>query len=119
MGMASVTELVKSYYTTVDAGDPGATSALFASDASYDRPGYPTMVGRQITDFYHGERVIETGSHSLTEVLVDNDRASSRGVFTGRLKDGTETSVGFADFFLFNSEGLIAERTTYFYLAAV
>lgn len=117
--MATVNELVKRYYSTVDAGDAHATSALFASDASYDRPGYPTMVGSQITDFYHGERVIETGSHALGEVLVEGDRASSRGVFTGRLKDGTETSVGFADFFLFDTEGLIAERTTYFYQAAV
>src|SRR5699024_12545039 len=86
--MASVTELVKRYYTTVDAGDADATSALFAADASYDRPGYPTMVGQQITDFYHGERVIDSGAHSLQEILVDGDRASSRGVFNGRLKDG-------------------------------
>src|SRR5699024_4033587 len=78
--MASVTELVKRYYTTVDAGDADATSALFAADASYDRPGYPTMVGQQITDFYHGERVIDSGAHSLQEILVDGDRASSRGV---------------------------------------
>lgn len=117
--MPSVTELVKRYYSTVDAGDAGATSALFAAHASYDRPGYPTMVGQQITDFYHGERVIESGAHSLQEIIVDGDRASSRGVFSGRLKDGSETSVGFADFFLFDTEGLIAERTTYFYQAAV
>lgn len=119
MSMVTVMELVKRYYTTVDAGDADATSALFASDASYDRPGYPTMVGSQIAAFYHGERVIESGSHALGEILVDGDRASSRGVFTGRLKDGTETSVGFADFFLFDTDGLIAERTTYFDRAAV
>ena len=117
--MASVTELVKRYYTTVDAGDADATSALFSADASYDRPGYPTLVGQQIADFYHGERVIESGSHSLQEILVEGDRASSRGVFNGHLKDGSETSVGFADFFLFDTEGLIAERTTYFYQPAV
>ena len=117
--MPSVTELVKRYYSTVDAGDAGATSALFAADASYDRPGYPTMVGQQITDFYQGERVIESGAHSLQEIIVDGDRASSRGVVSGRLKSGSETTVGFADFFLFDTEGLIAERTTYFYQAAV
>ena len=71
--MPSVTELVKRYYSTVDAGDAGATSALFAADASYDRPGYPTMVGQQITDFYHGERVIDSGAHSLQEIIVDGD----------------------------------------------
>lgn len=117
--MASVTELVKRYYRTVDAGDPVATAALFAADARYDRPGYPTMVGGQITDFYLGERVIDSGAHELTEILVDGEHAASRGVFAGRLKDGTETSVGFADFFRFDTEGLIAERTTYFDQAAI
>src|SRR5699024_4041526 len=101
-------ELVKRYYTTVDAGDADATSALFAADASYDRPGYPTMVGQQITDIYHGERVIDSGAHSLPEILVDGDRAPSRGVLHGRLLAGPETSVVFADFFLFDTEELIA-----------
>lgn len=117
--MPSLTELVQRYYSTVDAGDPGATSALFASDARYDRPGYPTMIGEQITEFYHGERVIESGAHSLTEILIEGDRAATRGTFKGRLKNGTEVSVGFADFFLFDVSGLIVERTTYFYRGAV
>ena len=117
--MATVNELVQRYYSTVDAGDPAATAALFAAEGRYDRPGYPTMVGQEITDFYHGERVIESGAHSLTEILVEGDRASARGTFNGRLKDGTDASVGFADFFEFDVDGLIAERTTYFYRAAV
>ncbi|MBE8146787.1 nuclear transport factor 2 family protein [Brevibacterium casei] len=117
--MTAVRELVERYYTTVDAGDPVATAALFAADASYDRPGYPTMVGQAITDFYLGERVIESGAHELGEILVEGTHAASRGVFAGRLKDGSETRVGFADFFRFDEQGLISERTTYFYQAAV
>ncbi len=117
--MPSVTELVQRYYSTVDAGDPDATSALFSPGSRYDRPGYPTMVGEQITEFYHGERVIESGAHSLTEILIEGDRAAARGVFKGRLKNGTEVTVGFADFFLFDVDGLITERTTYFYRGAV
>ncbi|GAA1617376.1 MULTISPECIES: nuclear transport factor 2 family protein [Brevibacterium] len=117
--MTSVTDLVKRYYTTVDAGDPVATAALFAADATYDRPGYPTMVGQQITDFYLGERVIESGAHELAEILVDGEAAASRGTFAGRLKDGSETTVGFADFFRFDAEGLISTRTSYFYVGAV
>ncbi|WP_309132321.1 nuclear transport factor 2 family protein [Brevibacterium sp.] len=117
--MPSVTELVQRYYSTVDAGDPGATSALFAPGSRYDRPGYPPMVGEQITEFYHGERVIESGAHTLNEILIEGDRAAARGVFKGRLKSGAEVTVGFADFFLFDVDGLIAERTTYFYRGAV
>lgn len=117
--MNDVTELARRYYTTVDAGDDDVTSALFAPDGTYDRPGYPTMVGQQIADFYRGDRVIESGAHTLTEMIADGDRVATRGVFNGRLKDGSDSTVGFADFFRFDEAGLIAERTSYFYVGAV
>ncbi|AXR74551.1 MULTISPECIES: nuclear transport factor 2 family protein [Auritidibacter] len=112
-------DLVRSYYSTVDAGDPEATAALFATDATYHRPGYDPLVGPAIAEFYRTERVIESGEHTVTEVLVDGLRASSRGVFNGVLKDGRAAEEGFADFWEFNEDGTIANRTSYFYRAAV
>src|SRR5699024_1755813 len=67
--------------------DADATSALFAADASYDRPGYPTMVGQQITDFYHGERVIDSGAHSL-EARSPSTRISCRECSTAASRTG-------------------------------
>ncbi|QIN29121.1 nuclear transport factor 2 family protein [Brevibacterium luteolum] len=115
----SIEQLAARYYATVDSGDAEATSALFAADASYDRPGYPTMVGQAITDFYHGERIIVSGKHTVTEVLVSGQQAAVQGSFAGTLKDGSEASERFADFLTFNDAGLITNRTTYFYRAAV
>ncbi|MFB9775018.1 nuclear transport factor 2 family protein [Brevibacterium otitidis] len=115
----SIEELAARYYSTVDSGDAAATSALFAPDASYDRPGYPTMVGQAITDFYHGERIIVSGAHTVAEVLVAGRQAAVQGSFAGTLKDGSEASERFADFLTFDEDGLITNRTTYFYRAAI
>ena len=46
--------------------------------------------------------------YELGEILVEGAHAASRGVFAGRLKDGSETRVGFADFFRFDEQGLIS-----------
>ncbi len=103
------------YYSSVDAGDGEAVLAWFTEDATYWRPGYPAMTGRNsLAAFYGGERVIESGAHSVEEVLVDADRVAVRGIFRGRLKDGSETVVGFADFLRYGPAGRVLERRTYF-----
>jgi steroid delta-isomerase len=117
--MSDIRALALKYYATVDAGDPEATTALFAADATYDRPGYDTFAGPAIGDFYRGDRIIVSGAHTVTEVVVDGNRAATRGEFNGKLKDGSDAHEGFADFFEFDAAGLIAKRTTYFYRAAV
>ena len=71
--MAAAEALARTYYTTVDAGDPAATAALFAPEGTYDRPGYDTLVGEQISEFYHGARVIESGAHTLDEIITDGN----------------------------------------------
>ncbi len=111
--------LARRYYATVDAGDPNATADLFAANGAYDRPGYDTMVGEAIRDFYNGERVIESGAHSIAEVVVEGNRAAVHGTFDGKLKDGSDAHEGFADFFVFDDDGLIERRRSFFYRAAV
>lgn len=107
------------YYATVDAGDAEATVALFSSHAIYDRPGYPTLTGEEVAEFYRGARVISSGHHTVTEMVSSGNRVAVRGTFDGVLKDGSEAHEGFADFMRFDEAGLIAARTTYFFRAAV
>lgn len=108
------------YYASVDAGDVEAVLDWFAPDATYHRPGYEPMVGRRaLADFYGGERVIESGSHTLEAVVVDGSSAAVRGRFTGRLKDGSDASVGFADFIDYDADGRARERHSYFEVPAV
>lgn len=107
------------YYTTVDKGDPDATSDLFAPNATYDRPGYDTFEGAEIRAFYRNSRVIESGAHTVSEVVVEGSKAAVHGTFDGVLKDGSEAHEGFADFFEFTDDGLILRRRSFFYRAAV
>ena len=107
------------YYETVDTRGPEDVVALFARDALYRRPGYETFVGRpSLLSFYGGQRVIERGRHVVKVLLVDGDRVAVEGEFEGFLRDGSEVNLRFADFFRF-TEGLIAERASYFDVPAV
>lgn len=117
MDLAATT---RSYYDAVDRGDVAAVLDWFSDDAVYHRPGYEPMVGRAaLSDFYGGERVIESGSHRIDQLLVAGASVAVRGVFTGRLKDGSDAVVGFADFVDYDTAGRARERRSYFDSPAV
>lgn len=114
-------ELVRQYYASVDAGDIGDLVALFSPDAVYDRPGYPIIRGREeLTRFYRGTRVIDSGAHTLQQVTVEESIVAVHGKFTGVLRDGSRSSLRFADFFtLTPARDLIAGRITFFHTPLV
>lgn len=119
-GPNELRECARAYYTAVDSGDVHAVLACFAADAVYRRPGYEPIVGTEgLRAFYTGVRVIESGRHTLDDVLVEGERAAIRGRFDGRLRGGADAHVGFADFFGFDEAGRIATRTSYFFAASV
>jgi steroid Delta-isomerase len=112
--MADAATTIRRYYELVDAGDVDALVALFAPDIVYRRPGYPPIEGQQaLRAFYEGERVIEEGRHSVTSLLSNGDEIAVEGTFAGRLRDGREVNLRFADFFSLEGR-LIARRDTYF-----
>lgn len=111
----TATEAVRRYYALVDAGDVEGVVACFAEEAVYHRPGYAPMVGRAaLATFYGGERVIADGRHEIDDLLADGARVAVRGRFVGSLKDGSEASVGFADFWVLDADERAVTRHTYF-----
>lgn len=113
-------ERTRHYYANVDAGDVEGVLDWFADDAVYHRPGYDPMVGRDaLRAFYGGERVIESGSHHLEQLVSDGATVAVRGTFTGRLKDGSFVTLGFADFIDYDARGRARERRSYFGTPAV
>lgn len=110
----------RDYYALVDAGDVAGVLDWFADDCVYRRPGYEPMRGRHALEaFYGGERVIESGSHTLDQLLVDGASVAVRGRFEGRLRDGSQVTVGFADFIDYDADGRAVERRSYFEAPAV
>ncbi|TCJ90653.1 ketosteroid isomerase-like protein [Dermacoccus sp. SAI-028] len=111
---------IRRYYEVVDAGDVEGVLDISTDDATYCRPGYEPMAGREaLRAFYSGDRVIESGRHSVTSLLIDGDEAFVRGEFNGVLKDGSDAHLEFADFFRFGADDRIAYRQTYFYAPLV
>ncbi len=110
---------VREYYRLVDADDVDGLLALFTEDAVYSRPGYPPMRGRaEMARFYSGERVIARGRHTLDQVVAHNQQIAVTGSFEGVLKDGSEASLRFADFFVFDGPRIV-RRDTYFFAPLV
>lgn len=110
----------RDYYALVDAGDVAGVLEWFAEDAVYHRPGYQPLEGREaLGAFYGGERVIESGAHHVDDIVADGRRVAVRGRFAGRLRDGSDASVGFADFIDYDADGRAAARRTFFDRPAV
>jgi ketosteroid isomerase-like protein len=108
-------DAVHRYYRLVDAGDVDGVVALFTEDTVYRRPGYEPIVGHgQMREFYSGTRVIDHGKHQVSEVVLQDRQIAVNGDFVGRLKDGTDVELRFADFFTVARDGRFSSRETFF-----
>lgn len=115
----NVRDRIETYYRLVDAEALEEMLDLFADDAVYERPGYEPLRGKPaIEAFYRGDRVIVSGQHTLTNVLVDDARAAVEGSFAGVLRDGQHVEVAFSDFFSLR-DGKFVTRHTYFFAPSV
>ncbi|WP_371478785.1 nuclear transport factor 2 family protein [Kitasatospora sp. NBC_00315] len=109
---------VRTYYDLVDAGDVAGLVALFTPEAVYFRPGYelPFAGHAEIAAFYTSGRIIDTGSHSLAQVVTDRNGVAVHGEFRGILKDGTRVAFRFADFFALAADGRFSRRDTFYFM---
>lgn len=111
---------IRRYYEVVDAGDVEGVLSIFSRGATYRRPGYEDMVGAEaLRAFYEGDRVIESGRHTVHTLVVEGDEGFVGGSFEGVLKNGDEVTLEFADLFRFDADGLVGFRQSYFYAPLV
>lgn len=111
---------VSAYYPLIDAGDIDGVLRLFADDAIYDRPGYPQFHGQsQLRAFYREVRTIESGLHTVENIVALGLSVAVEGTFQGTLKSGAQVSLRWADFWILNSSWQAIRRTTYFHTPLV
>ena len=101
------------YYSAVDSGDFEELFSLFADEIVYIRGSIEIRGMHDFRSFYLGQRIIESGRHSINQMIADPPYASVLGMFEGNLKTGEEVRIDFADFFEFSGQK-IAWRKTYF-----
>lgn len=114
----STEESVREMYRCIDANDVATFVSLFTEDAVYHRPGCAVLTGRdEIETYYLKERAIESGTLTVSRVLVSDGAAAVDGSFTGRLDDGRETGHRFAEIFEVAPDGRFSRRDSYVFVS--
>ncbi|MEU1439541.1 nuclear transport factor 2 family protein [Streptomyces sp. NPDC005786] len=120
VSLSSPTQSVRPYYSLVDADDITGLLPLFELTAQYRRPGYAELNGHaELERFYRDERVIESGTHSITTLVCEGREVAVRSAFEGVLRDGSKASLRFADFFSVTATGKFSLRETFFFAPLV
>lgn len=111
--MSADPEAIERYYEYVDEETYEALFELFADDVTYHRPGQEPIEGiEKFREFYCEIRPVESGTHTVDELVDDGETIAVRGRFDGRI-DGRRVEFGFADVHRFNDDGEIEARWTY------
>jgi len=106
-------------FAAIDRGDWAALPQYFTDDVTYERPGYPPLVGIEaLLNFYREVRIIKTGTHDVWRIVGANDSAACWGKFTGTARDGRPLEARFADVYDLR-DGRIRHRATHFFQPAI
>jgi ketosteroid isomerase-like protein len=109
----STESTVRAYYRHVDDEELEELFALFSESIVYERPGHGEIRGMgEFRRFYLEERSLTAGTHTVDDVVTDENTAAVRGTFEG-LQDGSRVEFGFADFLVFDADGQITRRQTF------
>lgn len=112
-------DFVVQMFHKIDSRDWDGLAGFFTPDATYERPGYEPIAGRDaLLLFYREVRVIASGEHRLEHVVVDDECGASWGRYVGKHRNGADLDERFADVYVFE-HGKIKERASYFFRPAV
>jgi uncharacterized protein len=113
--MTSPRALIEQSLAAIEMGDHDVLEACLHPEVIYRRPGQPVLSGRDaVIDYYRRHRSAKTSQILLDEFVCEGDRAVAMGLVEGRGHDGAPIHERFADAYRIK-DGLIRERTTYFF----
>ncbi|WP_405084905.1 nuclear transport factor 2 family protein [Microbispora sp. NBC_01389] len=112
-------KIIRTLFSTIDTNDWATLRELVTSDITYDRPGFPKIIGvDDLCDFYQEKRPIGNGVHELRSVVSDTLQGFCWGHFSGVSREGAALDELFADWFEFH-DGRVRRRRTFFYRPAI
>ena len=111
--------LVHDLFRAIDTREFERLREICHPEVTYARPGYEGFAGiDRLLKFYREERVIASGEHQLTAVVVNDTHAACWGRFVGTHRDGSPIDVEFADTYELE-DGAIRRRKSVFYVPSV
>jgi ketosteroid isomerase-like protein len=119
MSAGTTTTLVHDLFQAIDAREFDLLRDICHPDVVYERPGYEAFTGiDRLLKFYREERVIASGDHLLTAVVVDDAYGACWGRFVGAHRNGSPLDVEFADTYEIK-DGKIRRRKSFFFQPSV
>jgi hypothetical protein len=111
--------LIHRMFLIIDARQWDSLDEIFAPDVQYHRPGYPDIIGiEDLKKFYAEIRIISSGQHIISEILVDSKKGACWGHFKGQARSNGTIAEDFAEWYEFSGSA-ISVRRTFFYEPAV
>jgi len=108
-------DLILTVHKAIEAGEHDLLETCFHPAITYRRPGEPILTGRpSVMDYYRTRRTALTSAIPVDDVVLEGERAVALGMIEGRTREGAPIHERFADAYRFE-DGLIRERTTYFF----
>ena len=108
-------DLIETAFRAIEMGDHDVLETCLHPDVTYRRPGQKILAGREaVMAYYRRDRAALTSRILMDEVVAQGDRAVVMGMVEGRGRDGAPIHERFADAYAFQ-DGLIRDRTTYFF----
>lgn len=104
-------QLLRNYYSWIDARDIDKVMSLFADNAVYNRAGEIYSGKQQIDEFFRYLRKLQ-GIHTIDGIFSNGINSFVVGDFQGVGDSNNPKQTGFIDHWKFNSEGLVIERKT-------
>ena len=107
--------LIRTAFTAIETGDHDFLETCLHPDITYRRPGLKVLAGRAaVMNYYRRDCSALTSRILMDEMVTDGDWAVVMGMVEGRGRDGAPIHERFADAYGFE-DGLIRDRTTYFF----
>ena len=118
--MSLTRDFIIEMFHCIDGRDWESLHRFFSPEITYERPGYPPIVGiDELIHFYRDIRTIASGEHRLEHIIVvDGDAGASWGRLVGRSHEGAALDERFADCYTFEGN-TIKTRISYFFRPAI
>lgn len=110
---------IRELFEIIDSRQWSQLRDRFHPQIVYARPGYPAFEGiERVLHFYEFERVVASGTHSLSTIVSSEHELACAGRFVGTHRNGSPIDEEFADFYRFDGQ-LIIQRRSYFFRPAI
>lgn len=111
LSLDKMKEIVRTYLEIVDAGRYDELLPLLSKRVLYHTIGPPVVGASNLIQYYKRTRVPGHGSHEVTDIIAEANKAAVLLKMRAEMKDGSKMEFDAMDLFTFEGDKIAAIRT--------